>query len=123
MTSVKAKDIDEYIAGFPEETRELMEQVRATIREAAPGAEEDISYAIPAFRLKGKYLIYFAGYKRHIGLYPVPAAEVFEKDFAAYKTSGKGTIQFPLDKPLPLDLITRIVKFRVEQNKKASQKK
>ena len=118
------KTIDEYIAGFPKEVQEILEKIRMTIRKAAPDAEETISYLIPTFTLKGKYLIYFAGYKKHIGVYPVPAgdAELNEK-LSVYQT-GKGTLQFPLDKPIPLDLITKIVKLRVKENlAKAKEKK
>lgn len=114
---MKAKNIDEYIAGFARDIQSSLEQVRATIHKAAPGAEERISYGIPAFRLDGKYLIYFAAHKKHIGLYPVPTGVVaFEKDFSRYHTSGKGTIRFPLDKPMPLRLIARIVKYRIGKN-------
>jgi uncharacterized protein YdhG (YjbR/CyaY superfamily) len=96
--------------------------VRATIKKVAPEAEETISYAIPTFKLNGRYLVYFAGCKNHIGLYPVPTAEkTFEKDLSSYKTSGKGAIQFPLDKPLPLKLISKIVKFRIKENLEASK--
>ena len=111
-----AKNIDDYISGFPENVREILETLRATIKKAAPEAEETISYAIPAFKLKGRMLIYFAGYKNHIGLYPAPRGkEAFKNDFAGYK-GGKGTIQFSLDEPLPLPLITKIIKFRVKEN-------
>ena len=110
------KNIDEYIAGFPNNVREILEQIRMTIREAAPDAEETTSYHIPTFSLKGKYLVYFAAYKKHIGLYPAPRGnEKFKKELSAYE-GGKGTVRFPLDKPIPLDLITRIVKFRVKEN-------
>jgi|SRR5687767_14632394 len=110
------KTIDEYIAGFPKDVQEILEKLRVTIRKAAPDAEETISYAIPTFTLKGKYLIYFAGYKKHIGVYPVPAggAELNE-ELSVYQT-GKGTLQFPLDKPIPYDLISKIVKLRVKEN-------
>ena len=111
-----AKSIDEYISGFPENVQEMLEKLRAAIKKAAPGAEETISYAIPAFKLKGRMLIYFAGYKNHIGLYPAPRGkEAFKDDFAGYK-GGKGTTQFPLNEPLPLPLIIKIVKFRVKEN-------
>ncbi len=115
MATKKPTTIDEYIAGFPEETQRMLEQVRGTIKGAVPGAEEKISYGIPCITLNGKYVLYFAGYKKHIGVYPVPG-KGFEKDFAPYKTSGKGTIQFPLDKSLPLTLIKKITKFRVQQS-------
>lgn len=116
MAAPKAKNIDEYISGFPKDVQKILQQVRVTIKKAAPKAGETISYAIPAFTLDKKYLVYFAGYKNHIGLYPAPTGNTeFKKDFAGYKT-GRGSIQFPLDKPLPLSLITRIVKFRMKEN-------
>jgi uncharacterized protein YdhG (YjbR/CyaY superfamily) len=94
-----AKDINEYISGFPESVRGILEALRATIKEAVPGAEETISYAIPAFKLKGRILIYFAAFKNHIGLYPAPRAnEAFKKELSGYK-GGKGTVQFPLMNP------------------------
>jgi uncharacterized protein YdhG (YjbR/CyaY superfamily) len=108
-------DIDKYISGFPKDTQKLLKQVRATIRKAAPGAKEKISYGIPAFTLKGN-LVFFAGYKGHISIYPAPRGdEAFKEELAGYK-GGKGTVQFPLDKPPPLSLISRIVKFRVKKN-------
>jgi uncharacterized protein YdhG (YjbR/CyaY superfamily) len=112
----KPTNTDEYVARFPEEIKKRLELVRATIKKAAPGAEETISYGIPAFKLNHGYLIYFAGYKNHIGLYPAPVNnEVFSKELSAYKT-GKGSVQFPLNKPMPLALVTKIVKFRVKEN-------
>ena len=109
--------MDEYISTFPKDTQVILEQIRKTIKKAVPGVEETISYAMPTFMLNGRYLVYLAAYKNHIGLYPVPTGiEAFEKDFLPYKTSGKGTIQFQLDKPIPLDLITKIVKFRATQS-------
>jgi uncharacterized protein YdhG (YjbR/CyaY superfamily) len=110
------KTIDEYIAGFPDDVREILEQIRATIRAAAPEAQETISYQMPTFTLDGKYLVYFAAYKKHIGLYPAPTGIAeFEEALSAYG-SGKGTVKFPLDKPMPLDLIGRIVRFRVKEH-------
>ena len=110
------KSIDAYIAGFPNDVQQILEKIRKTIRKAAPGAEETISYLIPTFTLKGKYLVYFAAYKKHIGLYPAPrGSEKFKKELSRYE-GGKGTVRFPLDKPIPLALITRIVKFRIKQN-------
>jgi uncharacterized protein YdhG (YjbR/CyaY superfamily) len=110
------KDIDEYIAGFPNDVQEILEKIRMTIRKAAPDAEESISYQIATFTLKGKYLIYFAAYQKHIGLYPAPrGSEQFKKELAAYE-GGKGTVRFPLDQPIPFGLISRIVKFRVKEN-------
>jgi uncharacterized protein YdhG (YjbR/CyaY superfamily) len=107
--------IDEYIAPFPKEIQRLLQQMRATIKKAAPKAEEIISYAMPAFSQYGA-LVYFAGYKNHIGFYPTSSGiRLFQKEIAAYKSS-KGAVQFPLDKPLPLALITKIVKQRVQEN-------
>ena len=108
----KPQTIDEYIAGFPPAVQALLEQVRQAIKAAAPGAQETISYAMPAFRLNGYNLIYFAGYKQHIGVYPVPwGDEDFAAAAATYRT-GKGTLQFPLDAPLPLDLLRWMVALR-----------
>ena len=123
MEKQGASNIDEYIAGFPKETQELLEQVRATIRKAAPEAEETIKYAMPTFTLHGN-LIHFAGYKHHIGLYPAPTGiEAFKEALSVYK-GAKGSVQFPLDKPLPLKLIAEIVKYRVRENaEKAKTKK
>lgn len=114
--------IDEYIAGFPPEIQEILEKIRMTIRKAAPGAEEAMKYQMPTFTLKGN-LVYFAAYKKHIGFYPVPRGhEEFKDELAAYE-SGKGTAQFPLGKPIPYDLIRRIVKFRVKENLKKAEAK
>jgi uncharacterized protein YdhG (YjbR/CyaY superfamily) len=111
-----AKDIDEYISGFPTDVQERLQKIRMTIRKAAPEAEEKISYQIPTFTLKGKYLIYFAAFQKHIGLYPAPRGiEKFKKELSLYE-GGKGTVRFPLDKPIPFGLIQRIVKFRVNEN-------
>ncbi len=94
----------------------ILEKIKMTIRKAAPDAEETISYEIPTFTLKGNYLVYFAAYKKHISLYPAPRGiEKFKKELSAYE-GGKGTVRFPLDKPIPFDLISRIVKFRVKEN-------
>jgi uncharacterized protein YdhG (YjbR/CyaY superfamily) len=110
------KDIDEYIAGFPIDVQERLQKIRMTIRKAAPEAEEKTSYQIPTFTLKGKYLIYFAAFQKHIGLYPAPRGiEKFKKELSLYE-GGKGTVRFPLDKPIPFGLIQRIVKFRVKEN-------
>ncbi len=108
MATTKPKNIDEYIAGFPKDIQTILKQIRATIKKAAPDAEETISYAIPTFTLKGRYLVHFAGYKNHIGFYPAPRGnEAFKKELSVYK-GGKGTVQFPLDKPMPLNLIIKI---------------
>ncbi len=124
MITTRPKNIDDYIAGFPQQTQSLLQQIRATIKKSVPGAEEAISYGIPSFNLDGRYLIYFAGYKKHIGVYPVPVGNAeFEKEFSVYKTSGKGAIQFPLDKPIPLDLISKIAKFRMKINLEKAKKR
>jgi uncharacterized protein YdhG (YjbR/CyaY superfamily) len=118
-----AGSIDEYIGGFPAETRKVLEELRALIKASAPGATETISYAMPTFDLNGKHLVHFAGYAKHIGFYPVPSGiEAFEEELTPYKR-GKGSVQFPLDRPLPTDLIRRIVEFRLQENSgKASRK-
>ena len=117
------KDIDDYIAGFPEEVQKILKKVRTTIRQTAPDAEETISYQIPTFKLNDTYLIYFAGFKNHISLYPAPrGAEEFKKELSAYE-GGKGTVQFPLDQPIPYDLIKRIVKFKVKENQEKAKVK
>jgi uncharacterized protein YdhG (YjbR/CyaY superfamily) len=111
-----AQSIDEYIAEFPPETQKVLEELRALIKASAPGATETISYAIPTLDLNGRHLVHFAGYARHVGLYPAPSGlEVFQEELKPYK-SGKGSVQFPLDRPLPTDLIRRIVEFRVAEN-------
>ncbi|HET9492822.1 MAG TPA: DUF1801 domain-containing protein [Chloroflexia bacterium] len=107
--------IDEYIAAFPEDRRVLLEEVRAAIRDAAPDAVERISYQMPTFALHGN-LVHFASHKGHIGFYPTPSGiEPFKEELAEYESS-KGAVQFPLDRPLPLDLIREIVRFRVAEN-------
>ena len=123
MKSNHAGNIDEYIAGFPKDIQKLLKEMRATIKKAAPEAEEAIKYAMPTFTLNGN-LVHFAAFKNHIGFYPAPAGiEEFRKELSAYKGS-KGAIQFPLDAPLPLALVSRIVKFRVKKNlEKAKLKK
>lgn len=111
----KADSVDQYIAGFPPEMQKLLSQMRAAIRKAAPKAEEGISYGIPAYHLEGP-LVYFGGFKNHIGFYPrVSGISVFEKQLSEYK-GAKGSVQFPADRSLPVPLITEIVKFRVKEN-------
>ena len=113
--TAQPKDIDEYIARFPKDVQKMLEQVRAIIKEAAPDAEETIKYAMPTFTLNGN-LVYLAAFKNHIGFYATPTGnEAFKKDLSGYKT-GKGSVQFPLDKPMPLSLISKIVTFSVRQN-------
>ena len=115
-TNPKApKTIDDYMAGFPKDVQAILQKIRRTIRKAAPEAEEAISYQMPTFKLKGN-LVHFAAFKNHIGFYPTPTGtEKFQKELAVYK-GGKGSIQFPLDQPIPFGLITKIVKFRVKEN-------
>ena len=115
MKTTKTENIDPYIAGFPADIQNRLETMRATIRKAAPQAEEDIKYAIPTFTLNGN-LVHFAAFKNHIGFYPAPTGiEAFKKETAPYE-AGKGSLQFPLDSPLPLALVTKIVKYRVKEN-------
>jgi uncharacterized protein YdhG (YjbR/CyaY superfamily) len=112
--------IDEYIAAFPKRMQLLLKQMRTALREAAPGAEEKISYRMPAFALKG-ILVYFAAHKNHIGFYPTASGiQAFQKELSAYEGS-KGAVRFPLDKPLPLQLIAKIVKWRVAENLKKAE--
>ncbi|PZR28702.1 MAG: hypothetical protein DI538_24695 [Azospira oryzae] len=128
----KITTIDEYIATHPEKTQVILQKLRAVIQKAAPEAEETINYAIPTFTLNGN-LVHFAGYKNHIGFYPAPSAiKAFAQELSKYD-GAKGSIQFPIDKPLPYALITKMVKFRVKENtakvvkkkpvKKAAKKK
>jgi len=112
---MQPKNIDEYLLGFPSDVQEILEKIRATIREAAPDAQETINYQIPTFTLKGN-LVHFAGFKKHISFYPTPSGiEKFKQELSGYE-SAKGTVQFPLDKPIPYDLISQIVRFRVKEN-------
>jgi uncharacterized protein YdhG (YjbR/CyaY superfamily) len=124
MERTKPKNIDEYISGFPAEVQETLNKVRATISKAAPDAQETISYAIPTFTLNDINLVHFAGFKNHIGFYPAPTGSAaFKAELSVYKT-GKGSVQFPIDQPVPLDLITKIVKFRVQETlEKVAKKK
>ena len=112
---LKPKDIDEYIAAFSPEVQSILEKIRLTIREAVPGAEEKISYQIPAFTLSGD-LIYFAAFKKHIGIYPpVTGDEQLRREISRYR-GEKGNLKFPLDEPIPYDLISRIAKFRAREH-------
>lgn len=120
MTAYNA--IDEYINTFPEDVRTILNQLRQTIKESAPEAEETINYQIPTFSLHGN-LVHFAAFKDHIGFYPTPTGiEAFKKELAPYK-GAKGSVQFPIDQPLPLPLIRKIVKFRVKENLERKEKK
>ncbi|CUS04339.2 conserved protein of unknown function [Candidatus Promineifilum breve] len=114
--------IDAYIANYPEDVQAILQQIRRTIHAAAPEATEAISYQIPTFKLHGN-LVHFAAFKNHIGFYPAPTGVAeFESELAVYK-QGKGSVQFPLDQPMPLALITRIVEFRVGEARAAAEAK
>jgi uncharacterized protein YdhG (YjbR/CyaY superfamily) len=115
--------IDEYIETFTKDVQSILEEIRQTIRKAAPGAVEAISYQIPTFKLNDINLVHFAAFKNHIGFYPTPTGiEAFRKELSAYE-GAKGSVKFPIDKPLPLDLITKIVKFRVKENLETGKQK
>ncbi len=117
------KTIDEYIAGFPNDVQEILEKIRRTIRKAAPDAEETIKYQMPTFTLKGN-LVYFAAFKKHIGFYPPTStgSAKFKKELSVYE-GAKGSLRFPLDKPIPFGLISRIVKLRVKENLERAEAK
>ncbi len=118
MTALRSqvKNVDEYIAQFPEKVRIVLEQIRRVIRESAPGAEETMSYGIPTFDLNGRHLVHFAAYKNHFGFYPTSSGiEAFKRELSSFRTS-RGTVQFPLDKPIPFDLVKKITKYRVKEN-------
>lgn len=120
----KPSTIDAYLATIPAEAAEMVNKIRQIIQKAAPKAEEGLSYGIGGFKQNGKYFIYYSGYKKHTSIYPAPRGhEDFEEELSVYK-GGKGTVQFPLDKPLPTALIRRIVLFRLKENEeKAGLKK
>lgn len=120
MDKTTPNSIDEYIAGFPPDVQEILEKIRATIKKAAPDAQEAIKYQMPTFVLNGN-LVHFAAFKKHIGFYPVPSGiEKFKKELSLYK-GAKGSVQFPLDQPIPFTLISKIVKFRVKENLERSK--
>jgi uncharacterized protein YdhG (YjbR/CyaY superfamily) len=122
MEKTSFKNVDEYIASFPENLRTLLEEMRTTIKKTAPKAEEVISYQMPAYKHLG-ILVYFAGYKNHIGFYPTASGiEAFKKELSIYK-GAKGSVQFPLDKPLPSVLITKMVKFKLKENEQKAEGK
>ncbi len=123
MTSrQKFETIDEYIRAFPPEVRTLLEKMRETIRKAAPGAEETISYGMPAFRLN-RILVYFAAFRNHIGFFPTASGvAAFEDELSSY-IHAKGSIRFPIDKPIPYDLVRKIVTFRVGEDQNAKKEK
>jgi uncharacterized protein YdhG (YjbR/CyaY superfamily) len=115
--------VDDYIKSFPENVQDMLSQIRAIIKENAPEAVESISYQMPAYKTHGRPLVYFAGYKNHIGFYATPTGHSeFEQELSKYK-QGKGSVQFPVDKPIPADLIARIVKFRLLENSGKKKKK
>ena len=123
INKIRVKVVDKFIAGFPKDTQKLLEQLRATIKKAAPSAEERISYGIPTFDLNGRHLVHFAAFKKHIGFFPTPSGiSAFKKEISKYKWA-KGSVQFPIDKSLPLSLITKIVKFRVKEDLEKAKKK
>ena len=108
--------VDDYIKAFPKDVQKIMQQIRTIIKNKAPQAVESISYMMPAYKLNAKPLVYFAAYKHHIGFYATPTGhKEFAKELSKFK-QGKGSVQFPLDKPIPFDLIDRIVEFRVKEN-------
>ncbi len=116
MKTATPENVDEYISSFPKETQKYLKQMRAAIKKAAPKAEEGIGYKMPSYKLNSRPLVYFAGYAKHIGFYATPTGhKEFKKELSVYK-EGKGSVQFPLDEPLPIALITKIVKFRVQEN-------
>jgi len=115
-----ARDLDEYIANFPYDVRAILEKIRTTVRKAAPRAQEKIGYGVPTFTLNGN-LVHFAAFKRHIGFYPTASGiEQFKPELSVYK-GAKGSVQFPLDKPIPFGLIAKIVRFRVQENLKKAR--
>jgi uncharacterized protein YdhG (YjbR/CyaY superfamily) len=121
MRRTRFNTIDEYIRTFPKSIQDILQELRRTIRKAAPEAEEAISYQIPTFRLNGN-LVHFAAFKNHIGFFPTSSGiRAFKKELSGYELS-KGTVRFPMDKPLPLSLVSRIVKFRVKENLATAKK-
>ncbi|WP_330389206.1 iron chaperone [Parasporobacterium paucivorans] len=109
--------VDEYISGFPKEVQEILQNIRQVIKETVPGAEEKISYRMPAYYYKG-VLVYFAAYEKHIGFYPIPSGVLAFRDKLAGYKKAKGSVQFPINKPIPYELIREIVRFRAEENQK-----
>ncbi len=116
MKQTAPKTIDEYISSFPQDIQEILEKIRSLVKRAAPQAQETIKYGIPTFMLRDTYLIYFAAYKKHIAIYPIPAGDPrFNEEISAYR-SGKGTLQFPLDQSIPYTLIRKLIKFSLQDN-------
>ena len=123
MAKTNFKSVDDYLATQPREVRPILQRIRNTIRKSLPGAEEVISYQIPAYKLHGSTVLYFAGWKHHYSLYPANEQLVaaFEDELAPYEVNDKGTIRFPLSKPVPVHLIARIAKFRAQQAKERAR--
>lgn len=121
MRGKKPATIDAYIAMFPDHVQLILQQMRLTIQTAAPSAVEAISYQMPTFKLNGKNLVHFAAFQHHIGFYPIPSGiAAFQKELSVYK-QGKGSVQFPLDKPIPYDLVKKIVMYRVKETLESSK--
>lgn len=117
MNAAKPASVDEYIAGFPEEVQTILQQIRTVIKNTVPEANEVISYGMPTFRLNNAVLVHYAAFKNHIGFYATPTGhEAFQQELSEYHT-GKGSVQFPLEQPMPLELITRMVTFRAQENR------
>lgn len=115
LSRVKFKTVDQYISTFPRDTQAILEEIRQVIRTEVPNAEEGISYNIPAFKIGGKYPLYYAGYKAHIGIYPIPVGtDEFNKKLEPY-VAGKGTLRFPLDRPIPSELLKEIIKYSLSR--------
>lgn len=123
MDSSRTQTVDEYIKNYPKEVQEILEKLRKIAKEIVPEAEETISYGIPTIKLNGKYVIYFAAFAKHIGVYPILKAEdSLLKEIAPF-VKGKGTLQFPLDKPFPYDLFKKLVKSNLKQNLERTKKR
>lgn len=119
----KTQTVDQYIASFPEEVQDILQKIRAIIREKAPDAAEGIAYEMPAYKTNGRVLVYFAGFKNHVGFYATPSGHSeFARELSQYK-QGKGSVQFPLDKPIPYELIGQMVEFRVWENQEKESRK
>ena len=121
MAKTNFQSIDEYIAACPEETHERLQAIRAAIKKIAPKAKEKISYQIATFELNGRNLIHFAGWKKHISLYPIPAGDEAFEEAASKYADGKGTMKFPLDEPMPMKLVNKVIKLHVDANKKKAK--
>jgi uncharacterized protein YdhG (YjbR/CyaY superfamily) len=121
--AAKHSSIDEYIASFPEDVQKILQEIRVVISDAAPGAVETISYDMPTFNLNGAYLIYFAGWKKHVALYPVTEkiSRTLSSELSGYKGT-KGSVHFPLNNPMPMDLIRKIAELRIVENQEAAGK-